>query len=392
MYNEQSATPEQRKIIHSLVKAGNPAKGCPHRFAWLEEFVDWPDGKTFGYFMPLIDTKRYVSMAEIESKRIAHPGYGIMVEACRQLAECLRELHIGGYCYRDISKKNFLLNPDSGDVMICDNDNIIIDRQDIGNIKGTTSFVAPEVILNTAKPSTVTDLHSLAVLFFHLLCGGHPLHGKKERETKVLDVISSRKLYGLDPVFIFDPKNRSNRLPDEKGYRHVAKQWKVLPVHIRNLFLKAFTSGLKNPSERVTDIEWKNALTQMQDLHHVCACGAENFWDPLLHQQSNCWHCSREVKYPPKLYAKGKSVQAMLVISGRRVSTLHFGDKSGYHAVGEMEENLQDQSFVMLRNKSKETWKATLGDQKADVIPNLSIPLVPGLVIKAGVNELLVYP
>ena len=231
--------------------------------------------------MPLIDTAQYASLADIESKRVPHPGYGVMTEAGRQLAECFRELHIAGYCYRDISKKNFWLSLETGDVVICDNDNIIVDKLCLGNIKGTTPFMAPEVVLNTAKPSTVTDQHSLAVLLFCLLCGGHPLQGKMEYDIKILDQITSRNLYGLKPVFIFDPKDRSNRPPDVAGYRHVAKHWKVLPAHMRNLFTKAFTSGLSNPASRVTDIEWKNALAQMLNLRHLCRCGAETFGSGL---------------------------------------------------------------------------------------------------------------
>ena len=53
LYNEQSATQEQKTIIQALVSAGVPAKGCAHRFAWPEAFVDWLEGKTFGYLMPL---------------------------------------------------------------------------------------------------------------------------------------------------------------------------------------------------------------------------------------------------------------------------------------------------------------------------------------------------
>ena len=127
LYNPQNTNQEQRETIAQLVESGGPAEDCADRFAWPLELVDLPGGKRFGYLMPLIDTTRLITLADIESGRVPHPGYGVMAEAGRQLAECFRELHIAGYCYRDISKNNFMFCPKTGDVVICDNDNIVVE-------------------------------------------------------------------------------------------------------------------------------------------------------------------------------------------------------------------------------------------------------------------------
>ena len=294
LYNASSATPDQRSTICFLAQEGVPAAGCADKFAWPIELIDLPDENRFGYLMPLIDTSKYITLTDIKTGRTAHPGYGIMAEACRQMAECFRELHIAGYSYRDISENNFMFSPISGDVVICDNDNIMVDKHAVGNIIGTPGYMAPEVVMGTARPSIVTDQQSLAYLLFIMMCFGHPLHGEQEYRIHVFDGIAAQEIYGRNPVFVFDPKNRSNALPDETGYRHVATHWSILPSQLRALFTKAFTTGLTRPNQRVTEIEWKQMFTQLISQRHVCKCGAENFWDPhqkiqglLVLQQKN---------------------------------------------------------------------------------------------------------
>lgn len=392
LYNEHSATKDQRAIIKHLVDSGPPGSECAGRFAWPQALVDIPGSKQFGYLMPLIAMSQYTTLANVEAGRVPHPGFAIMAEVGRQLAEAFRMMHIGGYCCRDISANNFLFCAKTGNVVICDNDNVIVDKQNIGSILGTPQFIAPEVIMGNARPSTVTDQHSLAVLLFMLLCGGHPLHGQREYNIKIFDSVAAQEIYGRNPVFVFDPDKGSNRLPNEPGYRHVAKHWKVLPTEIRNLFTKAFTTGLQNPAARVTDLEWKNALSRMLGQRHICSCGAENFWDPHRKEQRACWHRGCSVAFPGKLYINGGTSAALLTKPGQRLTSLHFGEKSSATLIGEMEKHPSDASLVLLRNKTGETWNALLGNQQMDVPTGRAIPLHPGITIKVLQHELAVYP
>ena len=362
------------------------------RFAWPLELVEVPNSNRFGYLMPLIDMSRYIPLADIGSGRIAHPGFAIMAEAGRQLAEAFRMMHIKGYCCRDISENNFLFSPKTGDVVICDNDNVAVDKHNIGKIWGTPQFMAPEVSRGEVRPSTVSDQHSLAVVLFLLLCGGHPLHGEREFNIRIYDGAAALELYGNNPVFVFDPHNAGNRLPNEPGYRHVAKHWKILPTEIRQMFVRAFTTGLKTPSTRVTDIEWQNALSRMQGLQHVCSCGAENFWDPHRKEQQLCWNKGCSVAFPGKLFIKGKKVSVLLAKPGQVLTSLHFGEKSSASIVGEMEPHPTDSSLVLLRNKTGETWNAQLGSQQAQIPEERAIPLYPGLSINVLQHDLTVYP
>jgi hypothetical protein len=166
----------------------------------------------------------------------------------------------------------------------------------------------------------------------------------------------------------------------------------VCPVQtIHQLFTKAFTIGLKNPAARVTDLEWKNALSQMLGQRHLCSCGAENFWDPCRKEQQACWHKGCSVVYPCKLYIQGKSTMALLAKPRQLLTSLHFGEKSSATLIGEMENHPSDPSLVLLRNKSGETWNASLGKQQLEVPAGRAIPLHPGLRIKTAQHELTVY-
>ena len=55
-------------------------------------------------------------------------------------------------------------DPDTGDVLICDNDNVSANGIDNSSVYGTPRFMAPEIVMGQAKPSRNTDLYSLAVL------------------------------------------------------------------------------------------------------------------------------------------------------------------------------------------------------------------------------------
>ena len=130
-------------------------------------------------------------------------------------------------------------DPDTGDVLICDNDNVSANGIDNSSVYGTPRFMAPEIVMGQAKPSRNTDLYSLAVLLFYMFMMGHPLEGKLEAEIKCMDIHAMNKLYGKNPIFIYDPNDKSNR--PVKGYQdNVIIYWELYPQVIRDLFIKSF--------------------------------------------------------------------------------------------------------------------------------------------------------
>ena len=100
---------------------------------------------------------------------------------------------------------------------IIDVDNIGVDGAD-ALVKGTGPFMAPEILRDEKLPSTVSDLHSLAVLLFYLFVHGHPLLGVRADSAYAWDDgahISETELlvhnFGLKPLFVFDPDDGRTR-------------------------------------------------------------------------------------------------------------------------------------------------------------------------------------
>lgn len=75
----------------------------------------------------------------------------------------------------------------TGEVLICDNDNVTINGQDICRVIGTARFMVPEVVRGETRPCTQTDLYSISVLLFYLLMVHHPLEGKQEASIRCFD-------------------------------------------------------------------------------------------------------------------------------------------------------------------------------------------------------------
>ena len=179
-YFEQQATPAQRAAIQMLVNSGPPKGKFQDSFVWPLDIVTTEGSQLFGYVMPLIDKVRFASLNNVFSKRRREPSLGPMCMITFLAAGCYRALHASGQCYRDISPGNLLFDPASGEVRICDNNNVGPDETTTAQIRGTWEYMAPEVATRAANPSTGTDLHSLAVLLFKLWMWHHPLHGLQE--------------------------------------------------------------------------------------------------------------------------------------------------------------------------------------------------------------------
>jgi serine/threonine protein kinase len=169
-----------------------------------------------------------------------------VLRACLELTDDFHALHSRGLCYKDISLGNLFLEPCSGRILICDNDNVDVDGRDPGGVLGTPGFIAPEVLMGTARPSANSDLHSLAVLIFRLLTRHDPFRGAMELEIRCLDEPARRRLYGEDPVFIFDPNDQRNR-PDPELHSAALLTWPIYPAALQALFVQTFGPGLHEP-------------------------------------------------------------------------------------------------------------------------------------------------
>lgn len=379
-YYPKSAQPQQLEILKRLVEMGAPDGA----FLWPEDLIFAPEGKTFGYVMPLRQNN-YKGLVDLLKCRVEMSLY----TRCRiayNLARAYEKLHASGNCYRDINYNNLFFDPATGDVRICDNDNVA-PKDTPGLVKGTYGFMAPEIIRGEAKPSRYTDQFSLAVLLFHLFMIAHPLLGKRESSIKCWDIHAQDMLYGTHPVFIYDPGDDSNR-PDPAVHGNAIAYWKVYPQELKDLFTESFTTGLFEPNRRVTEKRWMDAAANMMSGVRRCPkCGAEVFYDEAKAEKGHvCWNCKAPVPMAGVLQI-GK--RRLLIQPDARLFSHQISENYDMQTVvGTVVWNPKNPSLLGLRNDSRENWTYLKADgAQVPVAPGRSAAIVRGAGIDFGLKK-----
>ena len=377
-----------KERLEAAIKLGPPND----KFLWPMELVSASGIDGFGYIMPLRES-RYKGFVDLMKRRI-EPTFRALATAGFELADSFFQLHTKGLCYCDISFGNIFFDPDSGHILICDNDNVDINNVEQSAVKGTPRFMAPEIVCGEASPSTQTDLFSLAVLLFYMFMVHHPLEGKKESEIKCFDLPAMTQLYGTEPVFIFDPHNDSNR--PVPGYQQNAIDfWSIYPKFLRDLFTKAFTDGIQNPNNgRVQEAEWRPAMVRLRDSIIYCAyCSAENFYDPDHIKVSGgklhpCWSCQQQIIIPPRIRI-GQNI--VMLNYDTELFYHHVDDQKRYdfsRAIAVVTQHPMNPNIWGLKNLSNEKWVTTKADGTVkDVEPGQSLTLTTKMKINFGKAE-----
>jgi DNA-binding helix-hairpin-helix protein with protein kinase domain len=385
-YHPGSATPLKRAGIEYLLDIGRPH----HRFVWPEDIVEAATGAGrhgpgaeagFGYVMPLLPPG-YVEMSAIRQGQA--PGLVKSAQMGFELADAFLRVHSLGLCYRDINFRNILFHPDDGHILICDNDNIGIDGSR-GGVYGVEWFMAPEMIIRLldkaweTHPNRRTDLHSLAVLLFELLMGGHPLDGLRSDDYDTFDRPERMDLFGPRALFVYDPDDRANA-PIPGFHQNVIDNWPVYPQFIRDLFTEAFTVGLRDPDARVPESVWRKAMVRLAGAGVPCsACARENFYGG----PTTCWSCGGTIRYPPRLVIGDLE---LALNSHTTVRSYHLDlDYDRDTTCAAMTANPRDPEVWGLQNLSEATWVAehpTAGTRR--IHPGRTIALAAGLIIDFG--------
>lgn len=385
-YYPEQATPEQRAALEVLIRKGPPND----RFLWPTDLADGKGITGFGYVMPLREP-RFKGIVDLMKRRI-EPSFRSLATAALGLAHSYLQLHSKGLCYRDISFGNVFFDPQDGDILICDNDNVSVDGSGRAGVLGTPRFMAPEVVRGEALPSTQTDLFSLAVLLFYMLVVHHPLEGAREASIRCFDLPAMTKIYGTDPLFIFDPSDYSNR--PVKGYQDNALVfWPIFPTFLRNLFTRAFTDGIKDPQNgRVRESEWRAAMVRLRDSILYCSCGTENFYDADALQATGkpgaCWACKGPLSLPYRIRIGS---QVVMLNHDTRLHPHHTDTARAWDfsaPTAEVTRHPANPSVWGLKNLSGTRWNCSMPDGRvADIDPGRSVTLAAGTRVQfAGVE------
>ena len=365
-YYKKTATTMQKNILDNLVAKGKPDGS----FLWPEDLIYKSAGEPFGYIMQLRPSN-FKSIVDL-MKRKAEPSFYTLCKAAYNVTKGYQKLHEMGYSYRDISFGNLFFDPDTGDVLICDNDNVSVNGKDDSSVYGTPRFMAPEIVLGKAKPSRNTDLFSLAVLLFYMFMLNHPLEGRLEAEIKCMDIHAMNKLYGTNSVFIFDPDNKTNR--PVRGYQDNAIiYWDLYPENLKALFTQAFTVGIASPNRRVTENKWLETFANLMSGLITCPkCGAEVFYDETKEQMGvahMCWGCQGIVAVPSKIVIGRNKV---LLLADTKLYAHHvYNNNDMDTVVGSVVQNPENPNLWGIRNEDKVNWTY----EKAD---GTQIPVAQG--------------
>lgn len=203
---------------------------------------------------------------------------------CIRISRAVRRMHAAGLAHSDLSYKNVLIDPCTGNAAIIDIDGLVVPGKFPPDVIGTPDFIAPEVMgskhlpktdPNRKLPSIQTDRHALAVMTYMYLLYRHPLRGGKVHD---LDPQKDEELsMGAKALFVEHPTDASNR-PKLKQVKATHLPWadvtklpySITGPYLKQLFDKAFIDGLHNPMQRPTADEWEQALIKTVDLMQPC--------------------------------------------------------------------------------------------------------------------------
>lgn len=277
--------------LENNVEQGSP---CDN-FLWPLAISEKQYG-SFGYIMKL-RPKNYEEIGNFMLARVRFSSEGALIEAALQICSAFQKLHIAGLSYQDMNDGNFFINPHTGDVLICDNDNVAPNNINMG-IVGKSGYMAPEIVDQESMPNRYSDYFSLAVILFILFYLNRPFEGVWVSNCPCMTEEAEKKFYGKGCIFIMDPDDNSNR-PIPSLHTNVLRRWPYFPRLLRETFIKAFSKeSITNPTKRIMDRTWQQVLLQLRAQYLKCpSCNKMTFIDPNL-TESKCVRCRTKINSP----------------------------------------------------------------------------------------------
>lgn len=347
----------------------NVDNGAPSTaFIWPKYVTKYPKYDSYGYVMDL-RPGQYKEFGQFLLAKAKFKTFDAMLAAAMRICEGFQKLHLYGYSYQDLNDGNFFIDPDNGDVLICDNDNVMSQGENAG-ILGKARYMAPEIVTGSAMPDKYSDRFSLSVLLFLLLFGSHPLEGSKVIACPCLTEKSEREFYGHHPVFIYDQADKSNR-PAAGVHVNVIRRWPIFPSSVKNAFIREFSQEkMKNKTSRCIESDWRKIIEQARDSLVVCPhCKCDTF-----SESGKCVNCRASLDL------------SNVIRIGARQLELTVGTKLYID-----NDNIADATVVLkdgkmwIKNLSSEKWHVETLSGRINVVESAGcMPVRPGLKISFG--------
>lgn len=380
IYKSQMSTDFLFNLKHNIEK-GKPTDD----FLWPKEIYQ-DDNGTSGYVMDL-RPKEYVSFISYLNGKNPFESQTLLLKWCISLCSDFKVLHERGFSYQDLNDGSFFLNPKTGDLLICDNDNVTADKKNLG-VLGKMRYMAPEIVTGECMPDIHSDCFSLAIILFMALCLGNPFEGERLKNYEFIDEKAEYEMYGSNPIFIYHKTDKSNR-PIRGYHTSVLKRWAYLPLYIKEAFHRTFVDGLLDrENQRTTELEWLRLLTKYRDELITCPqCGYQyiyGFEEKQLYEK--CPACHKDIGDVCVLEI-GKN--KIVLDEGKEIYACHL-DKysSDYQTVkGRVIRNKKNPALLGIRLFLDKN--VTVMDKSAkakEIDKNGVIPLIQNLAIEFGDN------
>lgn len=373
------------KFYNNLINNSKKESPAP-TFLWPLAITKKDSNGCFGYIMKLRPDE-YKEFSKFLINRVQFQSFTAIVNAAMQITASFRMLHNRGYSYQDLNDGNFFINPTNGDVLICDNDNVAPYKENLG-IQGKPRYMAPEIVTLEKKPDSFSDRFSLAVILFLLMFKSHPLMGKADN-NKTDPVKNEMNLYCKNPVFIFDPKDDSNR-PNPEIHKNALLFWNIFPASIKDEFIKAFDKKLMNSDgsnreDRIIEKEWLKELVRLKEQIIICPNCKEETFVNFDQSECECINCSAKISVPPVFSISKKKIS---LFTGKQVFDYEFNDdditvEQLSKLSAEVIANKKNPNICGLKNLSSNNWlKTTPSGKTEEIVQNGVVPVARGIKIK----------
>lgn len=377
-----AAGTERAKTLFYENLANNVNRGAPApQFLWPQAVTE-RSHDSFGYIMD-IRPSGYVELSRLLlSKRVRFASNRAKVDGMLNLVNAFRILHNKGFCYQDLNDGNFFFKPDTGELLVCDNDNAAYGDYKTGVI-GKCRFMAPEVVRGQKLPDTMTDRFSMAVILFFMLFRSHPLEGVVSTPA-CLTPSKELEIYGTTPIFVFDPNDPSN--PPVRGVAdHSILIWNRTPQYVKDAFIRSFSKEIMAYDEetghylanRLTEKEWIDVLTHFRNAIIPCSdpnCPREEFFDGMR----VCSRCGTPLPFTSGIQLAKYKVP---IHPGVRIYRVQLGPCSDAQALDVVAAVVsRDDGQLGIQNVSSEAWQCrTSTGEDRELPPGSAFPAIPGI-------------
>lgn len=354
----------------------NIASGAPSdAFLWPEYLTEKQHG-SYGYIMKL-RPQNYYEFGNFLLAKVSFKSFTAMLSAAMKICDGFMMLHRFGYSYQDLNDGNFFIDPQTGDVLICDNDNVMPQGEKSG-IMGKARYMAPEIVAG-GIPDKYSDRFSLSVILFMLFYANHPFEGAKVVACPCMTEAFEKKFYGSEALFIYDPTDKSN-LPVRGIHQNVIRRWPVFPQMLRDAFIEEFSKEkLQDPSTRMIEQNWKKIISSVRDSLVVCQHCAEETFVNVSDSTDKCMNCGKDVDLSKRLVINNRSLPLT------QNTYIYIDEDNTPDGVVTTDSN----GFMLIKNISTETWTVETPSGKIKTVaPNEILPVKEGLKITFRVHTM----